>query len=162
MLFHWGAPDSGPRVRGSEALLGGSATVGVEVGVKARTSSVGVSDEEEAETDDGEAETGDGEAGGPAEAGCDTLAESSEGSGGGELARTWGSGPGPEDQLVGLDLVVCAGVGSCGSVQTTEPSATYHTSLCRLSSFSGLRARRKTFNSFVSGTFVSVPPRTEA
>lgn len=70
----------------------------------------------------------------------DTL----EGSGGGESASIWGSGPGPADQLVGLDLVVCAGVGSCGSVQTTGPSATYHTSLCRLRSFSGLSARRKT------------------
>lgn len=64
MLFHRGAPDSAPGVRlagtDSDELLDGSAGVGVEVGVKARTSSVGVSDGTLAET-------GAGEAGGPAE-----------------------------------------------------------------------------------------------
>lgn len=213
MLFHWGAPDSGPGVRGpaagSDELLGGSAAVGVEVGVKAKGSSVCVLDgtlvetadpeaetadpdaetadpevepgdveaepgnpevepgdveaetgdgeaepgdpeaepgDPEAEPGDGEAESGDPEAGGPADGACDQessgmLAESSEGSADGESASTWGSGPGPADQPVGLGLVVCAGVGSCGSVQTTGPSATYHTSLCRLSSFSGLSTK---------------------
>lgn len=146
MLFQWGAPDSAPGVRlavtGSDELPDGSAGVAVEVGVNAKASSVCVSDGTPAKT-------GDGEAGGPAGGVCDqestaVFAESLEGRGEGESDSTWGSGPGPADQLVGLDLVVCAGVGSCGSVQTTGPSATYHTSLCRLSSFSGLSARRKT------------------
>lgn len=141
MLFHKGAPDSAPGVRlagtGSDELLDGSAGVGVEVGVNARTSSVCVLDGTLAE------------AGGPAEGARDqesteVFSDSLEGSEEGESASIWGSGPGPADQLVGLDLVVCAGVGSCGSVQTTGPSATYHTSLCRLRSFSGLSARRKT------------------
>ena len=42
-------------------------------------------------------------------------------------------------ELVAVGLGVCAGVGSRGSVQTGCPSATYHTSLCLLSSFKGLQ-----------------------
>lgn len=148
MLFHRGAPDSGPGVRlagaGSDELLDGSAGVGVEVGVKSEAWSAGVADGTLVGTCDGEAGTCDGEAGGPAEGGCDeesaaALAERLEGSGEGESARIRARGLGSADQLVGPALVVCAGVGSCGSVQTTGPSATYHTSLCRFSSFRGLR-----------------------
>lgn len=63
------------------------------------------------------AEPGDGEAGDPVEGDCDeestsVFSEGLEGSGEGESAIIWGSGPGSADQLVGLDLVVCAGVGS--------------------------------------------------
>lgn len=38
----------------------------------------------------------------------------------------------------------CAGVGSCGSVQTGSPSATYHTSLCLFRSFKGLHTKTHT------------------
>lgn len=47
-------------------------------------------------------------------------------------------------ELVRVGLGVCAGVGSCGSVQIICPSATYHTSLCLFSSFKGLRIHRET------------------
>lgn len=159
VLFHRGAPDSGPGVRlagaaASDELLDGSAGAGVDVGVKSEAWSVGVADGTLAGRCDGEAGTCDGEAGGPAEGGCDeesaaVLAERLEGSGEGESASIRARGLGSADQLVGPALVgpalvgpalvVCAGVGSCGSVQTTGPSATYHTSLCRFSSFRGLR-----------------------
>lgn len=137
MLFHRGAPDSGPGVRvagaGSDELLDGSAGVGVvEVGGRSEARSVGVADGTLVGTCDGEA-------GGPAEGGCDEESERLEGSGEGESASIRARGLGSADQLVGPARVVCAGVGSCGSLQTTGPSATYHTSLCRFSSFRGLR-----------------------
>lgn len=149
MLFHRGAPGSGPGVRPagavSDELLDGSAGVGVvEVGGRSEAWSVGAADGTLVGTCDGEAGTCDGEAGGPAEGGCDeesaaVSAERLEGSGEGESASIRARGLGSADQLVGPARVVCAGVGSCGSVQTTGPSATYHTSLCRFSSFRGLR-----------------------
>lgn len=64
----------------------------------------------------------------------------------GESESVWGRGSDSESvsELVRVGLGVCAGVGSCGSVQMICPSATYHTSLCLFNSFKGLRTHKET------------------
>lgn len=68
-----------------------------------------------------------------------------EGVSAGESESMWGRASGAESvcELVSVGLGLCAGVGSCGSVQMICPSATYHTSLCLLSSFKGLQQEEK-------------------
>lgn len=61
----------------------------------------------------------------------------------GESESMSGSGSDGEsaNRSVGVGRGVCAGVGSCGSVQTGSPSATYQTSLCLFNSFKGLHTK---------------------
>lgn len=63
----------------------------------------------------------------------------------GESESVWGRGSAGESvgESVRACMRMCAGVGSCGSVQTGCPSATYHTSLCLFSSFKGLQTHTK-------------------
>ncbi len=64
----------------------------------------------------------------------------------GESERVCGRGSDGESvgELARVGLGVCAGVGSCGSVQTGCPSAIYHTSLCLFNSFKGLHTHTQT------------------
>lgn len=73
------------------------------------------------------------------------FVERLEGSSEGESESVCGRGSDGESvsELVIVSLGVCAGVGSCGSVQISCPSATYHTSLCLFNSFRGLQTHKE-------------------
>lgn len=140
MLFHREASDSGSRdglaETGSDELVDGSGSVWVEVGVGANAASVGVLDEALGEALDGETA---GESEGVGDEELDVVFEERlEGVREGESESIRGRSSGSAGEVVRVGLVVCAGVGSWGSVQMTGPSATYHTSLCRFNSFKGL------------------------
>ena len=74
------------------------------------------------------------------------LEDMLEGVNEGESESVFGRGSDGESagKLDGVGRGICSGVGSCGSVHTGCPSATYHTSLCLFSSFKGLHTNTRT------------------
>lgn len=142
MLFHRAASDWGSRdgltETGSEELVAGSSRIWEEVGVWLNAASAGRLDEGlRGALDVGRA--------GVSEGVCEeeldiVFKDRLEGVSEGESESVCGKGSDEESvgELVRVGLGVCAGVGSCGSVQTTSPSATYHTSLCLFNNFKGL------------------------
>lgn len=142
VLFHRAGSDCGSSEGltgiGSEELVVGSSRIWADVGGWLNTTSAGRSDE-------GLGGASDGGRVGVSEGGCEEeldvmFEEKLEGVSEGESESVCGKGSDGESvgEWVGVGLGVCAGVGSCGSVQTGSPSATYHTSLCLFNSFKGL------------------------
>lgn len=142
MLFHratsdWGSRD-GLTETGSDELVVGSSRIWAEVGGWLNATSAG-------RWDEGLGGVSDVGKAGASDCICEeeldvTLEEKLEGVSEGESESVCGRGSEGESvgESVRVGLVVCAGVGSCGSVQTGCPSATYHTSLCLFNSFKGL------------------------
>ncbi len=146
MLFHRAASDWGSRdgltETGSEELVVGSSKIWAEVGGWLNVASAGRLDEGlGGALDVGRAGVSEG----VCEEELDVAYEDRlEGVSEGESESVCGRGSDAESvgELVRVGLGVCAGVGSCGSVQTSSPSATYHTSLCLFNSFKGLQAHK--------------------